>query len=438
MRTPDNIKDELNKAIFDAVEKSGEYQLDRNYGFTRNRSLTMEKVIKLLLSMNGGSLQKELYAAGVNVSASAFCQRRQKIVSTVFEDVFNNFNVTAEADTKRFRGYRLFAVDGTTINMARNKNSSTFLQDGGKGYNAFHLNPIFDILNNTYFSAVIQPQPRMDEIGALTFMLQWNAFPEKSIVILDRGYQSYNMIARLINTANVHFVMRVKHNSKAAMREIQKLPMTDLDTTVSQVITITQTNEDKRENRIFLQTGSKKGKVNSPGTRITRWDFPSPYPLKFRVVRRKLPKTNEYETLITSLPPDVFSADDIVDLYSFRWYIESQFKALKYTVGIANLHAKKDDLVRQEIWAAMTIQNFCSRIVSNVVLAQKDANKYEYAVNYKMAVMLCKEFLRDPNGNSTELLRNIARYTEPIRPGRQDERNMKVKSFPGFCYRIAA
>jgi len=98
----------------------------------------MDTVIKLLLSMNGGSLKKELYTAGVNVSASAFCQRRQQIVSTVFEDVFNNFNVTAEADTKRFCGYRLFAVDGTTINMARNTKSSTFLQDGGKGYSSGH------------------------------------------------------------------------------------------------------------------------------------------------------------------------------------------------------------------------------------------------------------------------------------------------------------
>ena len=277
----------------------------------------------------------------------------------------------------------------------------------------------------------------MDELGALIASLLWNDFPSKSILTLDRGFESYNAICHLINTKNVDFVLRVKQN-KAAMREIQKLPMTDLDTTVSQVITTTQRNIDKQENRIFLQTGSKKGKINGPGTRITRWDFPSPYPLSFRVVRRKLPKTQEYETLVTSLSPKEFSGDDIMALYAMRWGIESQFKALKYTVGVANLHSKKDDLVRQEIWSAMTIQNFCSRIVSNVILEQKETNKYDYAVNYKMAVMLCKEFLRNPNGDSEELIRNIMRYTEPIRPDRQDERNLRVKSFPGFCYRIAA
>ena len=35
-------------------------------------------------------------------------------------------------------------------------------------------------------------------------------------------------------------------------------------------------------------------------------------------------------------------------------------------------------------------------------------------------------------------MRQIARYTEPVRPGRQDERNLRAKSFIGFCYRVAA
>lgn len=46
-----------------------------------------------------------------------------------------------------------------------------------------------------------------------------------------------------------------------------------------------------------------------------------------------------------------------------------------------------------------------------------------------MAVMLCKEFLRMPNANSEKLLEEIARHTVPIRPNRQDERNLKVKGF---------
>ena len=55
-----------------------------------------------------------------------------------------------------------------------------------------------------------------------------------------------------------------------------------------------------------------------------------------------------------------------------------------------------------------------------------------------MAVMLCKEILRTPNADSEKLLEEIARHTVPIRPDRQDERNLKVKGFAGFVYRVAA
>lgn len=69
------------------------------------------------------------------------------------------------------------------------------------------------------------------------------------------------------------------------MREIAKLPMMEFDTEVSFTITNTQTNEDKRENRIFLQKTKKPSKNLNAKTRQGRWDFPSPYPMKLRVVR---------------------------------------------------------------------------------------------------------------------------------------------------------
>ena len=63
---------------------------------------------------------------------------------------------------------------------------------------------------------------------------------------------------------------------------------------------------------------------------------------------------------------------------------------------------------------------------------------YAYKVNFKMAVMLCREFIRTPKADTDKLLRDIARYTVAICPGRADERNLRVKGFPGFVYRVAA
>ena len=57
----------------------------------------------------------------------------------------------------------------------------------------------------------------------------------------------------------------------------------------------------KENGYIFLQTHKNKNRIYSSNTNCTRWDFPSPYPMKLRIVRFML-DTGQYETLATSLP----------------------------------------------------------------------------------------------------------------------------------------
>ena len=161
--------------------------------------------------------------------------------------------------------------------MARNPNAPSYVCNNSApdGYNQLHLNPLFDLYERTFFDAVIQPAPQKDEPGALVQMLQRNTFDRKTIIVLDRGYESYNVIAHLMNTPNVDFVIRVKQNH-SAMREIARLPMVELDCDIGFTISTTQTNEDKRNRHIYLPV-PKKSKPGST-TRRARWDFPAPTP----------------------------------------------------------------------------------------------------------------------------------------------------------------
>lgn len=445
LRSGNTSPDMLKQVLEDAVkEASSCYQEDFrvnaskiiNTNFTRKRVLTMEKTINLLLSMQGGSLKKELYEAGMEITASAFVQQRKKIPWIVFEDAFENFNRRC-TDRKTYKGYRILAADGTTVNMARNPKAESFMQNAGnpRGYNQLHVNPLYDVLNKTYVHCVIQPQPRQDEVGALAFMVWFHDFERKTLVVADRGYESYNMFAYFLERPNVDFLIRVKQE-RSAMREISKLPMMELDTDVSFTITTTQTNTDKENGYILVQTRKDKHKVYSDKTKAGRWDFPSPYPMKFRVVRILL-DTGEYETLATSLPRS-FTPAEIKELYHARWGIETAFRELKYGIGLVNLHGKSDDFVRQEVYAAMMMSNFCSRITNEVMLRKKPKNAYEYQINRTMAMDLCRKYFRTPGADSGKLLKEIARYTEPVRPGRRDERNIRAKSFAGFIYRVSA
>ena len=172
-----------------------------------------------------------------------------------------------------------------------------------KDYNQLHINPLYDVMNKLHVSCIIQPQPKVDEIGALAFMLSWYGFDEKTLIVADRGYESYNTFAHFMERgSNAKFLIRVKQN-KSAMREIAKLPMTELDTDVSFTITTTQTKEDKENNYILVQKRKNADKAYSAKTKNARWEYPSPYPMTFRVVRFKL-NTGEYETLTTNLSKD--------------------------------------------------------------------------------------------------------------------------------------
>lgn len=422
----------IRAALDAAIKATAIYNNGRD--FSRKSTLTREAVIRLLISAEGGSLDKILHTAELTVTASAVTQRRAQIPPKAFHTVFKHFNACC-ADNDFFHGYRLFAVDGTVVNLPRNPAAPSFVQNDGipKGVNQLHLTPLYDILSRTFADVVIQPEPKKNEGSALAELLKQNSFEKKTLIIADRGFESYNLLAHCLEKPNVDFLIRIKQ-SRSAMREIAKLPMCELDCNIGFTITTTQTNADKRNGYIYLQV-PKKSKAGSK-TRRGRFDFPSPYYMCIRVCRFLL-NNGEFETVATSLPP-AFALKDIMELYHLRWGIETSFRDLKYTLGLVNLHGRSDVFAEQEIYASLTAFNFASRVCREVVIRQPKDGVYAYKVNFKMAVMLCKEFLRVPNANSDKLMEEIARYTVPIRPGRQDQRELKVKGFPGFVYRVAA
>lgn len=393
------IKQALDYTVRKAAEKAGIGQP------SRNRKLSCAGVIRLLIGAEGGSLAKELHRADINVTSAAVSQRRAQIVPETFQNVFQRFNTSCK-DSGNFRGYRLLAVDGTSVNIPRNPGAPSFVQNKSAPnvYNQLHLNPFYDLRNKTFYDALIQPEPQKDEIGALIEMLKRNHFSEKTIMIADRGYESYNVMAHLLEKPNMDFLIRIKQN-RSSMREVARLPMFELDCDISFTITTTQTNEDKQKRYIFLQV-PKKSKPSAK-TRRGRWDFQSPYQMKLRIVRFQL-ETGEFETIATSLL-HTFALEDIRELYHLRWGIETSFRDFKYTLGLVNLHDKRDAFAEQEIRAALTMFNSTSRIAREAVVKQPSNGVYAYRVNFKIAVALCWEYFRTNSADSEKLLQEISR-----------------------------
>lgn len=427
--TPGDILSTLDGTIEDiAAKNSGARE------FSRARRLTLPVMLRLLVGAEGGSLASVLRAANIEVSPAALSMRRGLITPEIFQELFNRFNAAC-TDTSTFRGYKVLACDGTAVNKPRNPDEPSFVTHTGapEGYNQLHLSPLYNILDRTFTDAVIQPAPQKDEIGALVEMVQRNNFDHKTVLIMDRGYESYNLMTHCIEKPNLDFVLRVKQNH-SAMREIARLPMFELDCDIAFTVTTTQTNEDKARGYIHLHV-PKKSKPGSKTSR-TRWDHPSPYSMRLRICRFQL-DNGTFETIATSLPRS-FTLQDIKELYRMRWGIETSFRGLKYSIGLVNLHGKSDAYATQEIWAALTAFNATSRIVREAVVRQPPGSAYAYRVNFKQAVAIVKEAIRNPGGDRSDLERQIGRNLVAVQPGRQDQRNLRVKGWVGFLYRVAA
>ena len=152
------------------------------------------------------------------------------------------------------------------------------------------------------------------------------------------------------------------------------------------------------------------------------------YDLPIRIVRFKISDTLS-ETILTNLARDDFSPQTIKELYKMRWKVETSFKELKYNIGLASIHSKKQNLIHQEIYAKLTIYN----VLAMITYAQNvPGNK---RINFARAVSVC---IRLITGKLSEdvLLKMLSKFLSPVRPGRIFPRKPAIKNSLSFAYRL--
>jgi hypothetical protein len=226
--------------------------------FTRKRKLPFETVMQLLLSMGGNSIYKELLEAqGYDISTattSAFVQQRDKIMPFAFEFLFHEFTQSF-SDTKKYKGFRILAVDGSDLHIATDPHSpDTYFQNHAdeKGFNLLHLNAMYDLCNRLYVDCCIQSRRCENENKALTDMVDRSRIKDNVILIADRGYECYNNFAH-IERKGWNYVIRIKDAaSNGGILSGLHLPATgEFDVSVRRILTRKQTKEVKAHPDIY-------------------------------------------------------------------------------------------------------------------------------------------------------------------------------------------
>ena len=164
-----SVKQQLDASIAQLCEVSWMFSKKPGVYFTRDRKLPFPKVVSCLLSMEGGSLTSELlkyFGCAANISSSsAFVQQRSKISEEAFPMLFSLF--VKKTDTpKLYKGLRIFAADGSDIQIPTNPNHPDSYFPGVNGqtaYNMLHLDAMYDLLRHTYIDASLVGQRKVNE-----------------------------------------------------------------------------------------------------------------------------------------------------------------------------------------------------------------------------------------------------------------------------------
>lgn len=173
------MKKILKQCIYQLDESSSLFVVNPDKDFTRKRKHLFGNILMNVLLLEGGSSKDELYKLlGYNLdtpTASSFIQAREKIKPDAFHTLFNLFNGRTRKP-KLYNGYRLLAVDGSTLPITSEiKDKKTTIQNANnsdKPFSAYHLNTSYDILEYTYDDVILQGQAVQDERDALNKMIE--------------------------------------------------------------------------------------------------------------------------------------------------------------------------------------------------------------------------------------------------------------------------
>lgn len=432
------LKKELLSSIDDVCSNPADIVLNPERDFTRNRKLPLHEVIRCIVAMGGSSLSQELldingYSSDTATS-SAFIQQRAKLKPAALKKVLHCFNARCNKYRKK-EDLRILAVDGSDVQIPTNPDDpETFISGHNKkaSYNLLHLNAMYDLKNRTYTDVVFGRQ----ENSAFISLVDSSTIP-RALVIVDRGYESYNNMAH-VQEKGWYFLIRIRDGLSNGIKSGLDIPSDDeFDVDIDLKLTRKHTKELKQ--KFKDRNRYKRIPQSSPfdflPSKCKKSDPDTFYPLRFRIVRVKI--NNElFETLLTNLPKGKYPPCKLTEFYNQRWGIETSFRSLKYTTGLLYFHSKKVACIKLEIYAKIIMYNFTEMITSHVITRTKK-KEYIHQANFTIATRMCRMFFQN-KASPPKVEAVIARETVPIRPERKYPRSIKRKrTYICFTYRVA-
>lgn len=427
-----SVKNLLLKHIRAMEDNRQDFVRDPLRDFTRTRKLSFSDTILMLLSMECGSIRSELlrfFSFSTNTpTTSAFVQQRDKLRPDALKHLFYSF--TSELPSTTRNGYHLFAVDGSVVLIPAvdNQEYSYFRRDDQRDFYQAHLNVVYNLLDNRYSAALIEPRRGHNERKAFHSLFDERPFPKKSVFIFDRGYEGYPLMAH-ISRKNQFFLIRAKDGINGGLLKGISLPREEEFDFLFEKICVNKLRAAHR------REPERYHCVHATYTPYFLNKSVKEYPVSFRIIRLRL-KNGSPEYLLTNLPQEDFDMSALKELYRMRWGVETSFRHLKYSIGLLYFHTKKIESIQQEIWARLILYNY-SMAVTMGAGKKETRSRYSCRPDVANAVQVCRRFLKlCTDETPPDAWRLISGVLLPIRNDRNIPRKKTTQCPRKFNYRV--
>lgn len=288
-----------------------------------------------------------------SIAPSSFCTARKKLDETAFKQINQRIIATYaqqyQNNSYRWLGHRIFAVDGSRVNLPRSLLSFGYKLPSDKAYHPQGLLSClyqlksqmpfdFDLVSHTNERFCAQRHLKVLE--------------KNDVVVYDRGYFSYVMLHQHLKS-KIHAVFRLQESSFTVIRDFFSSWQTDI------ITTIYPSSKTRRD--ITLE---------HPDLEIV--------PLQMRLIKYQI-GDNTFCLGTTLVDENRYSnTQNFIDIYHARWGVEELYKVSKRIFVIEDFHAKSERGVKQEIFAHFALVTM-NRIFANQ--ADADLNQSNDSIN---------------------------------------------------------
>ncbi len=332
------------------------------------------------------------------VSAPSFCTARHKLAPDLLRHMLHEIASTSHESifkSQRWNGRRVFAIDGTKINLQRDPELEAAF---GVPHDCYCpqvlVSVLLDVCAKAPVDVEIAPFASSERDHVLSML---PSLGRGDVLVLDRGYPSHEVFQALAEE-NIDFLVRVP--AAQSFSAIDKL------------------REAGVQDGLF--------QFDPPQGAPAEWKT-----LTLRVLRLRAPDGTD-SFFITTLRRGEFSRRQIGELYHMRWEAEEFYKLLKGPyIGQGQFRSKTAEGVRQEIHALILYLAIARILMATAA----EASGIDYAsLSQKSAVLglaayVTRLFLEQDEDRALRELRALLQRVVRNRDKRRRRRSRPRVSF---------